>query len=55
MVLTIGNMIFDKLSGPTSLSVLQPTIKLNKLLKHFTPILVLLGDIHDTRKNICTG
>jgi hypothetical protein len=53
MVLTIGNMIFDKLSGPTSLSVLQPTIKLNKLLKHFTPILVLLGDIHDTRKNIC--
>jgi hypothetical protein len=53
MVLTIGNLYFEKLSGPISLSILQPTNDLTKIISHFTPILLLVGDIHHTRKTIC--
>lgn len=53
MVLTIGNLNFEKLSGPISISILQPTNELSKIISHFTPTLMFVGDIHHTRKTIC--
>ena len=55
MVLTLGYLEFQKVSGPTSLRVLTPTQKLKDLVEHYLPVLVLIGDIHDRLQGLCNN
>jgi len=53
MTITIGQLEFDKISGPVSFSILIPTNDLILTNNHFMPIIILIGDEHTSRKNIC--
>lgn len=53
MPITIGDLSFNTLSGPVSLSVLVPNFELFSFNDLFIPILVLLGDEHTNRIGIC--
>jgi hypothetical protein len=51
MPLTIGQLKFDFISGPTSFTVLNPVSKLYKKIPSFVPTLILVGDEHTDRMN----
>jgi hypothetical protein len=53
MPLTLGQLQFNKLNGPVSFRCLKPTTKLSQTLGRHLPILMLLGDSHYSRKNLC--
>jgi hypothetical protein len=53
MSLQIGGVTYNRLSGPTSFSILKPTLRLQNILNHYSPTIILLGDIHDTKDTIC--
>ena len=49
----IGQLYFDKLNGPTYFTVLQPSDELIQLLNRYIPPLIMIGDYHERRDNLC--
>ncbi len=53
MPLTIGNLTFDYLSGPTSCRLLTPTSNISLIFEKFIPPMILLGDEHTNNTSLC--
>jgi hypothetical protein len=49
----LGQCSFERISGPVSITVLQPTALLREKIGHFTPILMLIGDYHEQTDTMC--